>query len=388
MQRLLLKPGKEKPILSHHHWIFSGALSNAPDVEPGSILPVYSSDNQLLGHGYYNPSSKIVVRMLSFDEAPFDNNALAALIEQAIARRKTNPLLSNTNAYRLIFSEGDFLPGLIVDQYAEHLVLQFLTLGMERLKSQIVEILREQLAPKSIYERSDHESRKAEGLKPVSGELFGTTPDSITIQEAGVLFAVHVKTGQKTGFFLDQRENRDLIRQLAPGKTVLNLFCYTGGFTLAALKGGAQAATSVDSSEKALSLLEENLALNGITAPSSTVKANVFEYLRSEPMKADLIIVDPPALAKKRGDINSAARAYKDLNLQVFKNCPSGSLILTCSCSRYMDSDLFQKVIFSALLDANRKGVILRKISHPADHPINLYHPESEYIKSLLLWVE
>lgn len=388
MQRLILKPGKEKPLLSRHHWIFSGAISNAPAVEPGSILPVYSSAKEHLGYGYYNPSSQIAVRMLSFDETPFNQNSLSALIKNALARRKTNPLFTQTNAYRLIFSEGDFLPGLIVDQYAEHLVVQFLTLGMECLKPAIIEILLDQLAPKSIYERSDHESRKAENLKPVSGELYGTTPNSIIIRETNMDFAVQVKTGQKTGFFLDQRENRDLIRQLSPGKTVLNLFSYTGGFTVAAHKGGAKEVISVDSSEKALSLLEENLALNGITAPSSTVKANVFEYLRSEPLLSDLIIVDPPALAKKRGDINSAARAYKDLNLQVFKNCPPQSLILTCSCSRYMDSELFQKVIFSALLDAGKKAVILRKISHPADHPINLYHPESEYIKSLLLWVE
>ncbi|MGL4370229.1 MAG: class I SAM-dependent rRNA methyltransferase, partial [Spirochaetota bacterium] len=366
--------------------VFSGAIARE-DAQDGSVAKVISSAGEVLGYGYYNSRSQIRLRMLSFGETPFTNDTLRTLISASISTRKQNPLLDGTDAVRLIFSEGDFLPGLIVDSYNGHLVLQCLTLGIDAMKDDIVQILCDITRCPGIYERSDYPGRELEGLKPASGQLSGATPDEIIITEHGVRYPINVKTGQKTGFFIDQRENRQLIGQIAQGRKVLNLFCYTGGFTFAALRGGASEAASVDISASALDSARRVYELNGFTQKAEFIEADVFEYLRKAPITANCIILDPPAFVKSRGDVDKACRGYKDINLQLIKKCPAGSFVLTCSCSRFIDMDLFQKVVFSAASDARRDAQIIRKTAHPADHPVNLNHPETEYLKGILLYV-
>ena len=385
-ETVILKKGKERPILNRHHWVFSGALQSA-EAQNGSIVTVRSSSGAVLGQGYYNERSGIPVRMLTFGEEKFTADTLRNLLHASILRRRTNPLIRDTNAVRLVFSEGDFLPGLIIDSYDNHLVLQCLTLGMDAMKETVIDMAAELTQAKSIYERSDYPGRKLEGLAPALGQRRGETPGEIIITEHGVSYPVDVKEGQKTGFFIDQRENRSLIGECARGKKVLNVFSYTGGFTFAALKGGAHSAVSIDISRSALEQAERVYEYNGFTAPSELIEADAFEYLRGEPVDADLVIIDPPAFAKSSGDVERACRGYKDINLQLMKKCPKGAFLLTCSCSRFIDMDLFQKVIFAAAADARRDVQIVRKTGHPADHPVNLCHPETEYLKGILLYI-
>ena len=382
-----LKKGKERAVLLGHHWIFSGAIGSA-DCEDGAIAKIISSKGETLAYGYYNSRSQISVRILSFGDTPFTDDTLRDLIVKSVARRNTPFIGSDTDVMRLVFSEGDYLPGLIVDRYGRHLVMQCLTLGIDRLKDSIARILIETLAPESIYERSDYPGRKLEGLAQVNAPVHGTTPDEIIVTENGIRYPVDVREGQKTGFFIDQRENRSLIGECARGRKVLNLFSYTGGFTFAAIRGGAASTVSVDISRGALEEAERIYALNGFTAPSEFIEADVFSYLRDEPVDANCVIIDPPAFAKKRGDIDHACRGYKEINLQLLRKVPANSFVLTCSCSRFIDPDLFQKVIFAASADSGRKVQILRRTGHPVDHPVNIAVPETEYLKGLLLFVE
>jgi 23S rRNA (cytosine1962-C5)-methyltransferase len=389
MKKVMLKKGKEKPVLNRHPWIFSGALSRRDsDIEDGEIVAIQNHAGALLGYGYFSSRSQIAVRILSFGDVPVNHDHLKKLISSANRKRLNDPLLRGTNAYRVIFSEGDFFPGLIVDRYDAHLVIQILTMGIERLREDILGILTDCLSPDSIYERSDHAGRAIEGLKERTGQLTGTTPGDILIGESGVLFHVDVYRGQKTGFFLDQRENRGLVKSLAAGRNVLDLFSYTGGFSMAALRGGALKVISLDASPAALEMASVNARENDGDSRHSCVNADVFEYIRAEQITSNLIIIDPPALAKHRDAVDSACRGYKDLNLYTMKKCPPGTLILTCSCSRFISMDLFQKVVFSAAADSGRTAGILRKSHHPSDHPISIYHPESEYLKSMLLYIE
>jgi 23S rRNA (cytosine1962-C5)-methyltransferase len=379
-----LKKGKERAVLLGHHWIFSGAVQHA-DALDGSIVKITAYNGDTLGYGYYNSRSQIRVRVLSFGDTPFTHDTLRSLIVRSIDMRRTSPLIRDTNAVRLVFSEGDFIPGLIVDRYDTQLVMQCFTLGIDVMKGTIADMLNDILKPVGIYERSDHPGRTIEGLVEQAGQLRGNTPDEIEITEHGVRYTIDVKHGQKTGFFIDQRENRALVRDCASGKKVLNLFSYTGGFTFASIMGGAASTKSVDISESARILTETIYNRNGFTTPSSFVTADAFEYLRSESIVEDLVIIDPPAFAKRREDVDRACRGYKDINLQLFRKVPTGSIVLTCSCSRFIDADLFRKVVFSAVCDAGRSAQILRITGHPADHPVNIAVPETEYLKGLLL---
>lgn len=383
---VVLKKGKERPVLNRHHWIFSGAVSRA-EADDGSIVTVLSHDGEILGQGYYNSLSQIPVRLLTFGAETFTNDTLRSLIAQSFSRRKSNPLIRDTDAVRIVFSEGDFLPGLILDSYAGNLVMQCLTLGIDRMKETVAQMALEITGAQSVYERSDYPGRKIEGLGVSHGQLAGETLDEIIITEHGIRYPVDVKEGQKTGFFIDQRENRGLVGECAKGRKVLNVFSYTGGFTFAALRGGAASAVSIDISRDALEQAEKIYELNGFSAQSELIEADAFDYLRNEPVDADLVIIDPPAFAKSSGDVDRACRGYKDINLQLFKKCPKGTILLTCSCSRFIDIDLFQKVIFAAASDAGRNAQIIRKTGHPADHPVNLNHPETEYLKGILLYV-
>ncbi len=389
MAHIRLRKNREKSVLQGHPWIFSGAIHEIDHgIGDGDIAAVRDFSGAHLGYGYYNSKTQISVRMLSFSTDPVDDGFLRRLIISAIEKRKASPSLGRTTACRMIFSEGDFLPGLIVDRYNNHLVIQILTLGMEKLKSRIVSILEETLHPESVYERSDHEGRKLEGLSESSGQLAGTTPVEITINENGASFNVDVMRGQKTGFFLDQRDSRMLVRSLSKGRKALNLFSYTGGFSVQALAGGATKATCVDASENALIAAHANAMLNGYGDKHETVRADIFQYLREADIEAGIIVCDPPALVKSRNALEAGCRGYKDLNLQIAKKCRPGTMLLTCSCSRFIDMDLFQKVVFSAFADAGRRAAILGKFGHPADHPVSIFCPETEYLKSMLLYIE
>ncbi len=387
--RCFLKKDKERPLEGHHPWIFSGAIDRIDDDhEAGSLVKVFSSENKFLGIGYLNPRSQIAIRMLTFQDEPVGPSLFKKKIEDAIALRREF-INKETNACRLIHSEGDFLPGLIVDRYADYLVVQFLTAGIEKWKDDLVSILQESVNPRGIFERDDSEWRAWEGLEKRAGSLAGEEPpDFVEIQENGLRFIVDIHRGQKTGFFLDQRENRKLIGRLSKGKRVLNCFSYTGGFSVYAARAGALETVSVDSSEEALNTARHNFEKNGFKEAShSLIREDVFQYLRSSRQEFDLIVLDPPAFCKNKQQIQQAARGYKDINLWALKRAAAGGLLYTCSCSSYIAPDLFQKIIFGAAKDARRDVRIVAKTSHAPDHPINVYHPEGEYLKGLLCQV-
>ncbi len=383
--RCLLKKGKERALEGRHPWVFSGALDQIDDDhEIGDLVRVFSSEERFLGIGYLNPRSQIAIRMLAFEDIKIDAAFFEKKIEEAISLRKNIP---DTNAYRVIHSEGDFLPGLIVDRYADYLVAQFTTAGMDRWKETITGILEKLLHPKGIFEKDDNnELRDWEGLTRRVGRLTGEEPpDFVEINEHGHKFLVDIHEGQKTGFFLDQRENRKLIGSLSHGRRVLNGFAYTGGFSVYAAKAGAAETVSVESSEPALNTARVNFEKNGLDpARHQFIKEDVFDFLRASRQEFDLIVLDPPAFCKNKQQIQQAARGYKDINLHALKRLAPGGFLYTASCSSYIDPDLFQKIIFGAAKDARRDVRIVTKTSHPADHPINICHPEGEYLKGLL----
>lgn len=397
--RCLLKKDKEKPLEGYHPWVFCGAIDQIDeDYEVGSLVRVFSSEEKFLGIGYLNPRSQIAIRMLTFEDEPIGPSFFKKRIQAAVALRDRffpSPLPSPpgrgegegcTNAYRLIHAEGDFLPGLMADRYGDYLVVQFLTAGIEKWKDVLTTIFQESLKPRGIFERDDSEWRAWEGLEKRVGCLAGEEPpDFVEIKENGLHFIVDIHRGQKTGFFLDQRENRKMIGRLSAGKRVLNCFSYTGGFSIYAAKGGALETVSVDSSEEALNTARHNFEKNGFAeAVHSLVREDVFHYLRSSRQEFDLIVLDPPAFCKNKQQVQQAARGYKDINLWALKRVATGGLLFTSSCSSYITPDLFQKIVFGAAKDARRNVRIVAKTSHAPDHPINVYHPEGEYLKGIL----
>jgi 23S rRNA (cytosine1962-C5)-methyltransferase len=391
LEKVVLKPGKEKPLRNKHHWIFSGAVAHLPRSAEGGCLPVYSADEQFLGWGYFNRQAKIVGRMVSFDQTK-PEEAIRNHLEAALKLRLSlfsEEKTEKTTACRLVNGEGDMLPGLIVDRYGDLLVLQLSTLGMEKLRPLIVEWLKERLAPSCIYEKSTMPSRKEERLGSEEGVLYGVLPSEVEIKENGLKFLVQAKEGQKTGFFLDQRSMRQWVRELARGRRVLNCFCYTGGFSVYAAAGGASQVDSVDISALAMGLAQKNMALNEFDGGQYRFfTADIFQFLRQQALDYELLILDPPAFAKKKQDIVSACRGYKEINRLALQKLPKGALLLTCSCSCHVDESLFQKVLFQAAVEAGRTVRILGRHRMAADHPINVCHPEGDYLKSLLLYVE
>lgn len=383
-----LKKNREASVARHHPWVFSGAIDKlVGEVESGDLVRVVDSNNQLLGIGAYSASSQIRVRMLNFNGEDINRDFYARKIQHALTKRQG--LLANPNrtACRLIYGESDHLPGLVVDMYQDTLVCQFLFAGLEPRKTEIVSLLAELTGCKSIYERSDTTSRDKEGLPQITGVLWGEQPQLNRITENGMLFDVDIVTGQKTGFFLDQAENREFVREQSSSRNVLNCFSYTGGFTVAALLGNATHVTSIDSSAPALVLLESNLAINGLDAGRhTTLNGNVFHVLRDFQASSktfDLIILDPPKFAENKNQVTKAARAYKDLALQACKLLTPGGILVTFSCSGSIDMNLFQKITSDALLDANRQGEIFHYLHQSEDHPIALEFPESQYLKGL-----
>lgn len=380
MSRVILKPGKDRSVLRRHPWIFSGAIDHFPPCVEGDILPVYAASGELLGSAYFHPKNSIAGRMLSFGAEP----ALEAVfrkLSEAISLRQE---LVAEEACRLVNAEGDGIPGLIVDKYRDVLVVQVSTHGIERLKSKIVEKLVELLVPRSIYEKSASNARRQEGLKNVQGVLYGEKVGEIPIIENGIEYLVSIEEGQKTGFFLDQRRMRKKILSLAAGKRVLNCFSYTGGFSLAALKGGAVHVDSIDISPKACELAQR---MNPDPERHKIVCQDVFDFLKASKMDYGVVILDPPAFAKKKGDLTAACQAYKELNRLVIEKAKPGTILLTSSCSAHVDETLFQNLLFQAALEVKRMVRILSRHEQAWDHPVALDHPEGDYLKSLMLYI-
>ena len=383
----VLLPGKDKAVRNRHPWIFSGAIRSLPAFENGGVLPVVASDGAHLGHAYFNTATSIAGRMLNFDATP-PLESLAASLDAALAlrRRFFGP---ETTAFRLVNGEGDGLPGLTADLYGDVLVLQISTLGMERLKPFVLDRLAERIAPRAIFEKSNVPSRREEGLPMFEGPLRGEPPAPVEVLENGLRFLVDIVHGQKTGFYLDQRDMRAFARTLAAGRRVLNAFAYTGGFSVAAFAGGAAFVESVDASERATAAARENCRLNAFAdAPGRFITADVFEFLRRQPPDHDFVILDPPAFAKKKSEVIQACRGYKDIHRLVFQGVPARSLVLTFSCSFFVDETLFRQVLFQAAREAGRGVRILQRHRQAFDHPINIYHPESDYLKGFLLHVD
>ncbi|MFI5333796.1 MAG: class I SAM-dependent rRNA methyltransferase [Chlamydiales bacterium] len=384
--KVVLKPGKEKALLQRHPWIFSGAVQSLPDMQAGEVFSVHSSAGEFLAKAYFNPDNSLVGRVLTFfDEPPAE--AVKREMRRAYALRQILPL--ETNAYRLINAEGDGLPGLIVDRYDDVLVMQIHTQGMEKFRSLIIEELVALIQPRTIYEKSHSSAREQEGLVETQGVVWGEECDLVEMRERELLFQISLKEGQKTGFFLDQREMRAHVMRHAKGRRVLNCFSYTGAFALFALAGGAESATSVDSSKKAVEQAEKNTRLNGFSPEQhKLICEDAFLFLRKNPLDFNLVVLDPPAFIKKRSDVVQGCKGYQEINRLVLEKIPSNSFLLTSSCSYYLDESLFQKVLFQAAFLARRKVRILAKHVHAEDHPTSLYHPEGAYLKSFFLHVE
>lgn len=389
-----LKAGRDKPVRQGHPWVFSGAIEQLPpaSVANSSIVAVMSHEGEFLAQGYLNRKSQIQVRLLSWNEAEvIDRPFWRQRLQQAIQRRE--PLRATTNALRLVNAESDGLPGLTVDQFDRWLVMQVSTLGIERHKRFLAEQLLELTGCEGVLERSDLAVRQLEGLEPAQGVLIGTVPDHpITITEQGHRFIVHLADGQKTGYYTDQRTNRQRVAAYAHGATVLNGYSYSGSFAAYLLAAGAERVVNVDSSREALALAAENMALNGYSAQVEQLQADLPKLLRqwleaAEPPRFDLIILDPPKFASHKGQLDRALRGYKEINRLALQLLNPGGYLATFSCSGLVSLDLFQKVIFGASVDAGRPAQILEWLHQASDHPVALTFPEGEYLKGLLLRV-
>lgn len=393
---LILHPGKERSLVKRHPWIFDTSVARlAGRARPGDTVIVADAHGKPLAKAAFSPQSKIRARVWSFDpDAPIDHAFFKRRIAQAVLRRAALPELSGQQGLRLIHAESDGLPGVIADRYGDTVVLQLTSAGAEKRRDAIIAGLVQATGCARLYERSDSEVRGLEGLEPATGWRFGQAPAvEIVIEEHGIRMAVDIMAGHKTGFYLDQRENRRLLAELAHGKRVLNCFCYTGGFSLQALAGGATQVLSIDSSQPALERAAANLALNpGLDAARAQWRcANVFDELRklkSAGETFDLIVLDPPKFAPSAAHAERAARAYKDINLLGCKLLAPGGLLMTYSCSGGIGVELFQKIVAAAALDAGRTARIVKRLQGAADHPIDLAFPEGEYLKGLLVQAE
>lgn len=388
--RIILKPGREHVLLRGHPWLFSGAIERVEGRPPdGAILPVCRADGQPLALGSWNRRSDIALRILTLGAGGADEpDFWRRRIRQAAVLRR-HLLSESTTACRMINAEGDGMPGLIVDRYGEWLVLSISTLLMDLRREQLVTLLVEELQPAGIYERSEGRARQREGLETRSGLLWGEPPPpQLEIREHGLSFEIDPVEGQKTGFFLDQRENRRIAGELAAGARILNCFAYSGGFTLNAIRGGAARVTSVELSAHACGLCRDNIRRNGFDlALHPVIAADVFDYLRQLDEDYDQIILDPPAFAKSLKDVQRASRGYKEINMQALRHLKPGGFLATFSCSNPIDAELFRKIVLSAAADAGKRVMLLRELGPGADHPVLLAHQEGRYLKGLLLAV-
>ena len=387
---IILKTGREKSLLRRHPWIFSGAVQRVddPSAASGATVELLSFNGDFLARAAYSPTSQIRARAWTFEDEPVDAEFFRRKIRAAINTRQRSNVERQSNAIRLIHAESDGLPGLIVDRYGDVLVLQSLTAGAEFWKETFANILVEETGIETIYERSDADVRELEGLQPIVGPLRGAPPNQIIITEHALRYTVNLAEGHKTGFYLDQRANRLKVRELAQGRDVLDCFCYTGGFSVNALAGGAKSVLSVDSSADALNLCRENVALNNLPVTRhSSLEGDVFQLLRKfrdEGRSFDMVILDPPKFAPTSAQVEKAARAYKDINLLAFKLLRVGGMLVTFSCSSGVDAALFQKIVAGAALDAGAQAQIIEHLSQGADHPVALNFPEGAYLKGLV----
>jgi 23S rRNA (cytosine1962-C5)-methyltransferase len=393
---LHLKPGREKSLARRHPWIFSGALARIEgDPQLGATVDVRAASGEWLACAAFSPHSQITARVWTFDrDETVDGAFFERRVERAIASRMQLSRMQSAPAIpsglRLVNAESDFLPGLVVDRYADFLVCQFLSAGSERWKAEIVAALRALAPCAGIYERSDVDVRGKEGLPPVTGLLAGDAPPALVeIEEHGCRYLVDVQHGHKTGFYLDQRDNRAALTAYAAGHEVLNCFAYTGGFGVAALKGGAAHVTNVESSLSALELAERNFGLNGFVADRFTNQAgDVFAVLRryrDAGRQFDIIVLDPPKFAESKTQVGRAARGYKDINLLAVKLLRPGGVLFTFSCSGGLEPALFQKIVADAAVDAGRAAQVIQPLAQAADHPVALSFPEGAYLKGLIV---
>ena len=395
--QIYLRRGKEESLMRRHPWIFSGAIerikSSEEEIKEGEIVDVFTKQGEFIARGHYQIGS-IAVRVLTFEQENINQQWWDKKIAVAYDVRRTLNLTDNeqTTCYRLIHGEGDSLPGLVVDIYDKTAVVQCHSVGMYLSRMAIAEALRNTYGDKltAIYDKSSQTVPFKAGLNAVDGYIWGHSEQkSHVVLENGQKFLVNWEEGQKTGFFLDQRYNRELVKHYSKGRTVLNTFCYTGGFSVYAAAGGAIEVCSVDASERAVKLADENMRLNfGDSIPHEAVAADAVEYIKQIGNKYDLIILDPPAFAKHHKVLGNAMQGYKRINARALSQIKSGGILFTFSCSQAVSKELFRTTVFSAAAIAGRKVRILHQLTQPADHPINIYHPEGEYLKGLVLYVE
>ncbi len=389
MGKLFLKYRREKKLLRGHLWIYSGEVERTEDCVAGEPADVYTAKKNFIGRGFYNDSSKIVCRLLTTEEVPLDRKFFASRIMEALSYRQR--LYPRSDTYRLVNSEGDFLPGLIIDKYSDVLVIQTLTLGMENHKEEIADILHEILNPTAIVERNDVNVRHHENLEPMKSVLRGILPgDKIEIELKGIKYYIDVMNGQKTGFFLDQVENALKIRKYVKDLNVLDCFCHTGQFAFNSLKGGARSVMAIDMSNSAVELAEENAELNGCKDQIEWGVANVFDTLRSfekHGVKFDFIILDPPSFSKSRAAVENAKKGYNEINLRAMKIIKPGGFLVTSTCSYHVTEELFKNILDGASRDARKRLRLIEMLSQSRDHPILLGVPETHYLNCIIMQV-
>ena len=389
---VILKKGKEKAVMQRHPWLFSGAIDKVKGKPAnGDVVRLLSTDGKFMAYGFYNDQSRVALRLLEWNEdVAIDGDWFRKKVAVAVASRSELLQDGSTNTCRLIFSEADYLPGLIVDKYADYLSLQILTSGIENNKAVIIDELEKLLQPKGIFDKSDASSREHEGLGASNGGVLAGAhpPEIVEVKENNVVYGINIAEGQKSGFYCDQRDNRHIVAAHTKGKKVLDCFCYTGGFTLNSLKNGAASVTSVDSSALAIETLKQNIELNGLNADlNRTFQSDVNKQLRKfkeDGETFDLIVLDPPKYAPSRSALDRAARAYKDLNRIAMLLLNKGGLLATYSCSGAMDIDNFKQVLAWAALDAGKEVQFIYQFCQPEDHPVRASFPEGEYLKGLL----
>lgn len=384
-----LRKGKSGRLRPGHPWIFKGQiLKLTTSVQPGDIVTVISNENRFVGRGYFNPASDISIRLLTFKDEAVDEKFIYDRVKEAVSKREF--LNDITDAKRLIFSEADSLPGLIADLYNDTLVLQIFTLGMENLKPMVLKAVRETIGPRFIFERSDSPFRKIEKLEPVKQWIGGTGNVPVEISENGARFLVDIIHGHKTGFYLDQRRSRLALRAMSKNKKVLDLFCYTGGFSINAALGGAKKVTGIDIKKDWLEMARENAALNGVSETVEFADGDAFEAVKNicnSGEKFDIIVVDPPSFLKSKKDVKSAAKGYKEINSLAFRSLNDGGMLCTFSCSHNMPNEMFSDAIKAAAVSAGKKFSILKRCRQDRDHPISGHIPETEYLKGYFLGV-
>jgi 23S rRNA (cytosine1962-C5)-methyltransferase len=392
MVKIYLHKGKEQSILRKHPWVFSGAIrSQENGIGEGDLVSVHTSRGELLGIGHYAPGS-IAVRLISFEATAIDPLFWKQKIEQAFMVRQRLGLVDNpfTNVYRLVFAEGDGLPGLIIDVYGDTAVLQAHSIGMWQERQAIARALKEVLGERlaAVYDKSTESLPPKADSEARNGYILGEGTGRGQVLENGNRFAIDWEGGQKTGFFIDQRDNRALLGSCSKGKKVLNTFCYTGGFSVYALNAGASLLHSVDVSKKAIALTDENIALNGQADRHASFAMDTFDFFRDQQELYDVIVLDPPAFAKRKNVRHNALMGYKRLNAEAIKRIAKGGILFTFSCSQVVDKYLFNNTVMAAAIEAGRQVRVLHQLSQPADHPFSIYHPEGEYLKGLVLYIE